>query len=75
MEHHNAEETFQIMEELNLFDYLDWRVVLKGYLTAPPMQFQLWLRKRVHFVVTRGLLTDNRSSQEQLDYLLSPLAK
>ena len=75
MEHHNAEETFQIMEELNLFDYLDWRVVLKGYLTAPPMQFQLWLRKRVHFVITRGLLTDNRSKSRTIRLLVISLGQ
>ena len=75
MEYHNAEETFQIMEELNLFQYLDWRVVLKGYLTAPPMQFQLWLRKRVHFVVTRGLLTDNRSKSRTIRLLVITLGQ
>ena len=75
MEFINAEETFTLMEELNLFEYLDWRVVLKGYLTADSIKFQLWLRKRVKFVITRGLLNENSSKTRSVRLLLISLGE
>ena len=75
MEFINAEETFTIMQELHLFQYLDWRVVLKGYLTADSILFQLWLRKRVYFVITRGLLNENTSKTRSIRLLLITLGE
>ena len=51
MELPDCKKMMELCTKHNLFEYSDWRFVVKGYLTADPLEFHLWLTKRVHFVM------------------------